>query len=190
MTLCFEMQVGTTGMTEAVLALTYDPAVLKLAPADITLGSTPSLGRGWQIHSVVDSDRGQIGIELYSTTAADITLGSVPGLGTGWQLISVIDQARGRIGIELHSTTALTATEGGSLVNIAFRLLPGQRSQPATGGVSPPWTALQLVSSAAVDGKQFNTQLDDAEGALVLSTGRDRLEVGAGVRAPSRLPVR
>src|SRR5262249_511623 len=33
--------VGSTGMTEAVLALTYDACVLSVSPADITLGSIP-----------------------------------------------------------------------------------------------------------------------------------------------------
>ena len=51
-------------MTEAHLALTYDPSVLSVAPADITLGSIPGLGTGWQISSVVDAATGQIGITL------------------------------------------------------------------------------------------------------------------------------
>src|SRR5262249_2592478 len=45
---------GSTGLTEAILALTYDPAALSVSPADITLGSLPALGTGWQLHSVVD----------------------------------------------------------------------------------------------------------------------------------------
>ena len=60
---------GSTGMTEAILALTYDPSVLSVSPSDITLGSIPSQGSGWQLTSVVDQARGQIGIVLYSTTA-------------------------------------------------------------------------------------------------------------------------
>jgi hypothetical protein len=57
----------STGMTEAVLALTYDPKVLTVSPADITLGSMSGLDAGWQLTSVVDCATGQIGIELYST---------------------------------------------------------------------------------------------------------------------------
>jgi len=44
---------GSTGLTEAMLALTYDPAVLTVSASDITLGSIPSLGTGWQLSSVV-----------------------------------------------------------------------------------------------------------------------------------------
>ena len=49
-------------MTEAVLALTYDPSVFGVSSADISLGSIPSLGVGWQLVSVVDQATGQIGI--------------------------------------------------------------------------------------------------------------------------------
>ena len=57
---------GSTGMTEAILALHYDPSVLNVAA--ITLGSIPGQGIGWQLFSVVDQATGQIGITLYSTT--------------------------------------------------------------------------------------------------------------------------
>jgi hypothetical protein len=40
----------------------------------------------------------------------------------------VVDAATGQIGITLYSTTAITATQAGSLVNIAFHVVPGVRS--------------------------------------------------------------
>jgi hypothetical protein len=55
-------------MTEAILALNYDPSVLSVSSSDITLGSIPSLGTGWQLTSVIDQTTGQIAITLYSTT--------------------------------------------------------------------------------------------------------------------------
>ncbi len=64
---------GSTGLTEATLALTYDPAMLTVSPADITLGSLPSQGTGWQLSSVVDQATGQIGIQLYSATPISTT---------------------------------------------------------------------------------------------------------------------
>ncbi len=64
---------GSTGMTEATLALTYDPTILSVSPADITLGSIPSLGTDWQLNSVVDAATGQIGIEIYSLTPITAT---------------------------------------------------------------------------------------------------------------------
>jgi hypothetical protein len=59
----------STGMTEAILALTYDPKVLTVSSTDITLGSIPGSGSGWLLDSMVDQSTGQIGIDLYSTTA-------------------------------------------------------------------------------------------------------------------------
>jgi sugar lactone lactonase YvrE len=118
---------GSSGMTEAILALTYDPAVL-------------------------------------SVSTADITLGSIPGMGTGWQLTAVVDQATGQIGIELYSTVPITAAVAGSLVNIRFHVLPG---------ASAPSTAVKLVNSLTIEGQQFTTQADDAQGQFVLSPGVD-----------------
>src|SRR6202023_165654 len=59
---------GSTGLTEAVLSLTYDPSVLSVSASDITLGSLPGLGVGWQLNAVVDQATGQIGIEMFSMT--------------------------------------------------------------------------------------------------------------------------
>jgi hypothetical protein len=64
---------GSTGMTEAVLALRYDPSVLSVSPGDITLGSLAGLGAGWQLTTAVDQATGQIGIALYSTTPITAT---------------------------------------------------------------------------------------------------------------------
>jgi hypothetical protein len=73
---------GSTGLDEAILALTYDPSLLSVSAADITLGSIPGLGAGWRLDAVVDAVTGQIGIALYSTTpiAAD-TAGSLVHIG-------------------------------------------------------------------------------------------------------------
>ncbi len=57
---------GSTGLTSATLALTYDPTMLSVSPVDITLGSIPGQGTGWQLLSVVDQTNGQIGIQIYS----------------------------------------------------------------------------------------------------------------------------
>jgi hypothetical protein len=127
---------GSTGMTEAVLALTFDPSVLKLS-------------------------------------ADDITLGSIPGLNNSWRLATAIDLGTGRAAITLYSTTPLTSAEAGSLVDIDFHVVPG---------ASAP-TGVRLVNSVIVDGTQFVTQVDDAQGQLVLSPGADRLDVQPSVAA-------
>ena len=126
---------GSTGLTEAVLALTYDPSVL-------------------------------------SVSASDITLGSIPGQGKGWQLVSVVDPATGQIGIQLYSDTPITATQAGSLVNIAFHVLPG---------ATVPATAVQLVNAVTPNGQSFGTELADAQAAMILSPGVDRSVVLTGV---------
>jgi sugar lactone lactonase YvrE len=59
---------GSTGMTEAIVGLTYDPKVLSVAAADITLGAIPASGSGWRLEAVVDQLTGQIAIDLYSAT--------------------------------------------------------------------------------------------------------------------------
>ena len=70
--------VGSTGMTEATLALVFNPQVLSVSAADIHLGSIPLSGTGWKLVSVVDAATGQIGIDLYSTTPiADATAGNL-----------------------------------------------------------------------------------------------------------------
>ncbi len=127
--------VGSTGLTEAVLALTYDPKMVSASPSDITLGS------------LLDH-------------------------GTGWQLSSVVDQTTGQIGIELYSLTPITATHAGSLVNIAFHVLPGQTA---------PTTAVQLVSAVTPNGQQFSTEVADTEGAMILSPGVDQVQVQTSV---------
>ena len=69
---------GSSGMTEAILALTFDPTVLSVSAADIHLGSIPLSGTGWKLSSVVDATAGQIGIDLYSTIPiANATAGSL-----------------------------------------------------------------------------------------------------------------
>jgi N-acetylneuraminic acid mutarotase len=59
---------GSTGMTEAVIGLSYDPRVLTVSAAGITLGSIPVSGSGWRLESVIDLVTGQIAIDLFSTT--------------------------------------------------------------------------------------------------------------------------
>jgi hypothetical protein len=59
---------GSTGLVEADLTLTYDPAVLNVSAADVTLGAIPSQGSSWQLSALVNSVTGQITIQLYSQT--------------------------------------------------------------------------------------------------------------------------
>ena len=112
-------------MTEAVLGLRYDPKVLTVSPADITLGSIPAAGNGWRLESVIDPASGQLVIDLYSTTA-------------------------------------ITQTQGGSLANIAFHVMPDD-------SVSGP--AVRLASSVTPLGHWYATEVADDETKFVLGLG-------------------
>jgi ELWxxDGT repeat protein len=93
---------GSTGMTQAILALNYDPKVLTVSTSDITLGSITGLGSGWRLESAIDQVTGRIGINLYSTTPitsaeagslVDITFHILPGLSvplTAVQLVHTV----------------------------------------------------------------------------------------------------
>ncbi len=106
-----------------------------------------------------------------SITSADITLGSLPGQGQGWKMWSVIDASRGQIGIEVFSQTPLTVSQAGSLVNLAFHVVPGN-VRPETA-----WTAVRLVNAVAPTGQSFGTELADSHGPMILSPGLDVLVV-------------
>jgi len=114
--------------------------------------------------------------KVLTVSASDITLGSIPGLGSGWHLVSVIDPVTGQIGIDLFSTTAITATQAGSLVNIAFHIMPG---------AYVPATAVQLVNGVTPNGHWFSTEVADGEGKFVLSPGMDRLMIQTGLGSVS-----
>jgi hypothetical protein len=58
---------GSTGLTTAHVALTYDPSQLTISAADIHLGSVPASGSGWSLSAIVDQATGQIAITLSSS---------------------------------------------------------------------------------------------------------------------------
>ena len=64
--------VGSTGATEAILALRYNPRVFTVSAADVQLGS---LTGGWQLTTVVNAQTGEIGIDLFSSTPIQTTAG-------------------------------------------------------------------------------------------------------------------
>jgi hypothetical protein len=136
------MPPGSTGLTEADLALTFDPNVFTVAGSDITLGTLPSSGSGWTLTSSINPVTGEIGINLYSTTPLTTTAGgslvtiafhvkpTVPAGMTpihlaaevnpsGRQLIRTsLDDAQG--GLTLHPVPTSAATDAGmdGLVNL------------------------------------------------------------------------
>jgi hypothetical protein len=59
---------GSTGLTEAHLALTYDPRFFTVSAADIAPGSLLAAGSGWSVEPTINPVTGQIAIALSSTT--------------------------------------------------------------------------------------------------------------------------
>jgi hypothetical protein len=53
-------------MTDAILALAYDPASFDVSAADVHLGTVPESGGGWRLQAEVNSEKGLIGVELVS----------------------------------------------------------------------------------------------------------------------------
>jgi cyclophilin family peptidyl-prolyl cis-trans isomerase len=62
---------GTSGLFDAVIGLTYDPARFDVATGDIQLGSLTS--SGWTIASNIDAATGQIAITLTANSGQQIT---------------------------------------------------------------------------------------------------------------------
>ncbi len=99
----------STGMINAVLALTYNPQVFTVSPADVQLGSLPDGGSGWQLVSAINPKTGEIGIDLFSMTPIDTTLGgslvtitlhvrdTAPAGATALQLVNEVDPAGQRV---------------------------------------------------------------------------------------------
>ena len=66
---------GSTGMTEAILAVQFDPAVFTVSAQDVELGSLPTSGSGWRLQTAVNATTGEIGIDLFSTTPIQTSAG-------------------------------------------------------------------------------------------------------------------
>ncbi len=139
------MPAGSTGLTEATLALTYDPHVLSVAAADVHLGSLPALGTGWTVTSVVDAGSGQLAIELYSPTPIDVSAAGslvqvdfdvLPGASgtTAVKLVQAVDPNGGR-----WFATNVADTQGAMALDITNAVasaagLADTDAVPAAGG--------------------------------------------------------
>jgi hypothetical protein len=97
---------GSTGMTQAELALTYDPKVFTVTAADVHLGTVPASGSGWTLSTVVDPTTGALAIMLVSQTPITTS--------TGGSLVT----------IDFHKVGAVSGTT--SIQLVASVNLPGQ----------------------------------------------------------------
>jgi hypothetical protein len=66
---------GSTGLIQGHLALTYNPALFSVSPADVHLGSVLAAGSGWSVLPTINPITGQIAITLSSDTPITSSLG-------------------------------------------------------------------------------------------------------------------
>ena len=64
---------GSTGATEAILALKFNPQVFSVSAADVQLGSLPAASQGWQLTTQVNAQTGEIGIDLFGSSPIQST---------------------------------------------------------------------------------------------------------------------
>ncbi len=167
---------GSTGLDEAILTLAYDPSALSVTAQDITLGTIPGQGTGWQISSVVDATTGQIAIELYSSTPVTAT--------TGGSLVNIAFHVTdaGRLGVNSQGTTLVqlvnSATiNGQSFSTMAADALGRMVLDIGASSVNVPLPVLDLpvtlLSTATAQPDRLHTVLaDDADQirAMVVAT--------------------
>ena len=123
---------GSTGLTEANLALTYDPTALSVSAADIQPGSIPSAGTSWTLTSTLDAATGQIGIQLYSMTPitsaeagslVTINFHVLPGATQSQTSVHLVGSVNPNGSGMVH--TALDDSQGGFILTPAPMNVPG-----------------------------------------------------------------
>jgi hypothetical protein len=175
---------GSTGMVDAMLALTYDPRVFDVSAADIQLGSVPTGGSGWRLNAEVSDQTGLIGVELYSTTpiqtAAAGSLVTIamhlrdgaPSGSAGLQIVPYVDPTRG---LRVYQTQ-VSDSQG------AFVIHFGDDGQTAASSEQTQ----ELTASLAIDNGQQpfakNETVAESQPAVVQSS-----ETRANVSNASRL---
>jgi len=159
---------GSTGMVDAILALTYDPKVFDVSAADVRLGTVPAGGNGWQLNTEVNAQTGLIGVELYSNTPIQSSAGG--------SLVTIAMHLRGEPG----------SSGPGPALTTGLTLVPDV--DPA-GGVRVYQTSVsdaqgEFVLHTAVDGGQ--TILDGAQ--WTVDGGQNGSEILQDVAQTANLP--
>jgi sugar lactone lactonase YvrE len=137
---------GSSGLTQAQLALTFDPTLLRVSTVDIHLGSVPASVTGWTLQSEVNAATGQIGITLFSVTPIPTSVGGSlvtmdfhlqpagPGAAeTAIQLVDAVNPTGRRV-----IRTALDDNQGVLRLDPASREAAGPGSVPGRGLLAPP----------------------------------------------------
>ncbi len=174
---------GSTGLTAASLSLTYDPTVLHVTPADITLGSI--LGASWQLAATVDAVTGQIGITLYSSvpitspqagSLVNIAFHTVPGALVSTTSVLLVDSTTPN---GQRFDTALLDAQGGLMTSVAV-----ERLKVTTGLAGVAASTSLTDATGAATRQQISDVHDDvaasAEAASLLVAG----DAGEGAATP------
>ena len=182
---------GSTGMTEAELALTYDPTALSVSVADIQLGSIPTSGTGWTLTSEVDAATGQIGIQLYSLTPimsaeagslATITFHLIDGTAKGLTAVHLVGSVNPNGRGVIH--TAVDDNQGGFILTPAPINVPGgvEGSISINGATALPQAATENTVGATPSAPE------SSQTAATMTDG-DTIQVVAATPASNHVPV-
>ena len=134
---------GSTGLLVAQLALRYDPSQFTVTAADVSLGSIPQAGTGWQLQAVVDQTTGEIGISLASRTP----IGS--------------QESGSLVVIALHEKS--TATTGPTAIELVASVAPnGRLFSTSVSDQQGPFTLTPAPSNSGI--------VPGQEGTLVLTS--------------------
>jgi hypothetical protein len=177
--------VGSTGLSEAILTLNYDPSVLTVNPSDIALGSLPSQGSGWQITSVVDAAKGQIAITMFSMTPitalqggslVDVNFHLVAGATvstTAVQLANSVAPYGHQVGLLLADTQgALILSPGVNQVMLATGYVSPLDSSSRSTNVATETQGIVAITSAATENTASIVLGSEAnDGLAVISNG-------------------
>jgi hypothetical protein len=147
---------GSTGMTDAILALSYDPKAFDVSSADVQLGSLPLGGSGWQLKTDVNAATGLIGVELCSNIPIQTTAGGSlitinmhvrEGAPAGASGLTILPYVGSSNGVRVYETSVSDAQGLFTLhpAQTAFGIEPG-----APGLVTIPANTMDDESSLQV----------------------------------------
>jgi hypothetical protein len=206
---------GSTGLTEATLALRFDPSIFTVSAGDIHLGSIPQAGSGWTLTSAVDPRTGALAVTLYSLTPISSNLGgslvtidfharpgalpagsaielaaSVDPNGQGWYVTNLAD-TRGALILGMLPTNQSDSPVASMVV--LGRPAPGIESRASTTIVAAPLAAPSVPQALDSVVAADEASVEHAEAQLTNETagvpaGKDGLvspAVTMHVRAPT-----
>jgi hypothetical protein len=154
---------GSTGLTEAILALKFDPRTFTTSAADIGLGTVtgtwPSAS-GWQMRAEVNNQTGEIGIDLFGTAPIQSSAAgslvtivlhvrdSATAGVTGLHFVTEVNPSGQRI-----FETALSDSQGSLVLHQAVTdngIEPGFPGEVLVSSVQPQVAGVELVGAGSL----------------------------------------